>query len=163
VDKLKLKSFVDFSTLELEEFPIHTIWSNVLHSHHAADAAADWLRSDRTDGVVYAIVLDNQIIGITGWYDLGTCDTALAAGMRWHGILPQYRGHGYSRVALALLVQSLPNEISVLYNNTNSESSCEHFLKCGFTITYAEAIRKFVIDASGYDTSLGWVVEHSVP
>jgi hypothetical protein len=79
-----------------------------------------------------------RVVGISGYYTLD--DRAEQLGLRWHGIVPRARGHGFSRLAFEQVLQtirtSLPNareitEIVPLIER--GEHIARHFQRLGFT------------------------------
>lgn len=98
-------------------------------------------------GNIYIIKHQNDVIGITGFY-IYTEDDSFKEynpnmsnfGLRWHGIISEQRGKGYSELAMILVAK----EISNLYNKaeklielipqtTYGNPLKKHFEKLGFT------------------------------
>lgn len=61
--------------------------------------------NDETTGKIYLIQLDNNTIGITGYYLINSNDDY--AGLRWHGIVLGFQNKGYSHKALNLLIENI--------------------------------------------------------
>lgn len=53
-------------------------------------------------GGIYALMLEGKAIGITGYYPFA--DDFKESGLRWHGILNEYRGVGYSKEGMRLML-----------------------------------------------------------
>ena len=92
------------------------------------DATEDWAINPKETGDIYHIVHDDKIIGITGWW---TFDCKVAY-LRWHGILPEYRGKAFGKRALVFLAQNLRAQFRSVINVTYSDAPVGFFLKSGF-------------------------------
>ena len=125
-----LKPKVELRLCQVSTFkdgsPLCEIWDDQLSQHYAQAAVEDYLETPavcQQAEPVYEIHLlrsDSElgeqasvIIGITGAFfpegELGA-DFKTAWGLRWHGIIPAYRGLGYSAHALNALCDSPPLE-----------------------------------------------------
>lgn len=87
---------------------LRTIWANPAAREEALSNTKDWGRTPACpdqaayDGEVYTIVVESMLAGITGWF--GYPDGCKARiGLRWHGILPQYRRSGVGADSLRAL------------------------------------------------------------
>ncbi len=74
-------------------------------------------------------------VGITGWYPVP--GTPEVVGLRWHGILPSWRGRGLSRIVLRLLARRLAHlapEARWICDTVlpGSEAARRHFEALGF-------------------------------
>lgn len=95
-----------------------------------------WLENPGTE-VKFLIVFENQVVGVTGLWEMSTEKIALA----WHGVIKPQRGKGFSEEALRRLIGMCPQ----LYPNAKvlvesipedrEEELSKHFTKLGFVRT----------------------------
>lgn len=86
-----------------EDHPaLRTIWAPALGLHAETDTVADLaLGRDRDPhhNNIYLIQNESgQVVGVTGFYQPMNDPEVL--GLRWHGIIPEYRGRGYSHASI---------------------------------------------------------------
>jgi RimJ/RimL family protein N-acetyltransferase len=123
----------------LEKFPqLNHIWENEVMQKRALKSYEVWNPKEKT-GEIFLIKKDNDVIGVTGWWtDEHVLDTIR---LRWHGIVENERGKGYSSEALKLLMEHI-NTVSPSQYRYISESFSvareaskkvrQHFEKLGF-------------------------------
>ena len=82
-----------------------TIWAAPLQSHLEADTLADLQKADdpAQNHIFTLQVGEGAVVGITGFYNIA--DNTW--GLRWHGVIPPFRGLGYSKKAFDLVVTQL--------------------------------------------------------
>ncbi|MBR8317323.1 hypothetical protein KDW36_29650, partial [Burkholderia dolosa] len=105
-----------------DRFPeLRTIWPEPHLQALAEQATIETLDAQTVPGTPdrgpIFLILDidaagyERVVGISGYYTLD--DRAEQLGLRWHGIVPRARGHGFSRLAFEQVLQtirtSLPN------------------------------------------------------
>lgn len=123
----------------LEKYPkLKNIWENVTLQNRALKSIIDWNPKEKT-GEIFLIKKDFEIIGVTGWFvDNNILDTVR---MRWHGIIPEERGKGYSEKALDLLCshirKTVPKQYKYISESYTKDSEFsykirKHFEKVGF-------------------------------
>lgn len=112
-----------------------TIWPE-FSSSLAQEVIAESIEKQE-DGIYIILVNDNPA-GITGFFDLKYPDGTYW-GLRWHGLLPQFRGQGNSEKAICIVVQELkkhhPEVQSIVEYIPHTEYSSyifKHFEKLGF-------------------------------
>jgi L-amino acid N-acyltransferase YncA len=95
-------------------------------------------QDDYDIGGIYLIKEDSDVIGITGYFLYDTEATVL--GLRWHGLVPEQRGKGYSpRILGMVLIEALARHpraetlIELVPVTTYGETLEPHFKKMGFT------------------------------
>jgi GNAT superfamily N-acetyltransferase len=136
---------------------LRSIWRDDL-----ADIAAVHIRQWETDpaesGNILIASAGGAIVGITGWYRM----SPRAAGLRWHGVVPEARKRGYSRQMIELACNDMPGKIRHVYEVTRNLESRDAFCRCGFEVmTDPKVIRRAVEDAE-YDIDAGgWVLRKS--
>ncbi len=130
--------------LVFEKYPIlNQIWG-IVSTEYAKDATLEWQTTEDSGGI-YFILLDDEVIGITGYWVID--DTY--AGLRWHGIIPAYRKHGLSTISLKLLFACIPKNISVIYEIANNDKTARYFESIGFNRVTDETLRTYVCTSSG--------------
>lgn len=130
--------------LVFEKYPIlNQIWG-IVSTEYAKDATLEW-QTTEDSGSIYFILLDDEVIGITGYWVID--DTY--AGLRWHGIIPTYRKQGLSTVSLKLLFACIPKNISVIYEIANNDKTARYFESIGFNRVTDETLRTYVCTSSG--------------
>jgi hypothetical protein len=87
-------------------------------------------------GGLYLIAKDGRVIGITGYFYVNSVEEPY---LRWHGIVPEERGRGYSQQAMALVVGRIKAKIpqakgltELVPQTAYGESVARHFAKLGF-------------------------------
>lgn len=78
---------------------LKTIW-NIKESQTEAEKSIERFKLSN-NGEVFLICEENKIIGITGYY---YTEIKTILGLRWHGIIPEFRLKGYSTKALNELI-----------------------------------------------------------
>lgn len=153
-----------------------TIWRPEL-TDLASKATEAWELNTGESGQIYTIEVEDDrshitgwrqvpgvgridhksgLAGVTGWYRM----TSDEAGLRWHGILPEKRLLGIASKALELVCGCLPNQVRTLYEVTNSNSSKDFFLKCGFeVVTDTETIIRAERHAEYNVGRTGWILQ----
>jgi len=96
-------------------------------SEQAMVATTDWTL-DEADGEIFYILNDGKKIGITGWWPLSES----MAGLRWHGVIPECRGHGFGKQALIYLTNRLASNYKKLIEVTMSDAPIKFFRSFGF-------------------------------
>jgi hypothetical protein len=127
---------------------LETIWSSQLAALAKA-AINDWLQLPNDTGEVFLIQYFDYpidwVVGITWWWPLD--DTR--AGLRWHGIIEEYRSRGLSKKAIRELCNLLPHEFSELVEVTMSDQPVEHFFALGFVEVVDERQKEELFDLVG--------------
>lgn len=139
-----------FGINPFQEYPeLRGIWADRLLSQLAEEGAIEAIEisAECEIGGIFLIRRDDELIGITGFFPyVGYISKAARhktsiheIGLRWHGILPAFRGMGYSTIALSLVAaeakKRYPEAITMVeivpqdHNATNIE---RHFVKIGF-------------------------------
>ena len=112
---------------------LSTIWSKEA-TKEVRKATGKWCGGG--DGEILLVMLGQDIVGITGWYDVGDDGIPPQAeiGLRWHGVIPQVRRRGISRTALGHLARRLPRHAEYLYEVAPRDHSkiIEYFCNLGF-------------------------------
>jgi len=87
-------------------FPgIKTIWQNPKAVAEALHWTRNWGSDPKATGEIFFIARNGRRMGITGYFlKKATLDTA---GLRWHGIVEEERGYGYSTMALKFLAEEI--------------------------------------------------------
>jgi len=135
------------------EYPhLNTIWTPEL-SKMAGESITEWENDLHVTGKVYLIRYLDKVIGIFGWYEHSNNEI----GLRWFGIISEYRKRGYAKQAFELLLKTLPDNFEYVYEVTRSAQSKEFFIKCGFEevmdvqlIQHAVSIAEYSIDDGGW-------------
>ena len=137
---------------------LRSIWRADL-ADIAAMHTRQWEMEPDESGKVLIAVVDDVIVGMTGWYRMSTSE----AGLRWHGVIPGERKHGYSRQMIELVCRELPRKIRHVYEVTRNPESRDAFCRCGFDVmTDPEIIRRTVEDAEYAIGAGGWVLRKSL-
>lgn len=85
---------------------LNGIWEVEALQSHARDSYGRWgVDADETTGEVFSIDLDGVPIGITGWFEDGLLPDVLR--LRYYGVAPRWRGHGYGEESMRLLLARL--------------------------------------------------------
>jgi RimJ/RimL family protein N-acetyltransferase len=115
-----------------------TIWPEPSLARARHDTVESLLEIDDEDfGAICLILLDGQVIGITGyyWYD----DLGIELGLRWHGLLPAFRGKGLSAIVIDTLLQQIRAQqpaattlIELVPQTDYSVALHRHFTRLGF-------------------------------
>lgn len=116
------------------------------------EATLQWVIGDDTDGEIFYIAKDGCIVGITGWYSINQNEENDMFGLRWHGILPEYRGNDYSKQAIDMLYVHLTKTHKKwvkLYEIANKEKTSQYFIKNNFLKVDNSDIIKQVVGAGG--------------
>jgi len=112
------------------------------------EATKDWIVGDDNDGEIFFITANKEIVGITGWYSIEEGKY----GLRWHGVFPDYRNNGYSRLAISLLYRHLVDIecgwIS-LYEISPNENTAEYFFKQNFKRVRDNKTCDIVVESGG--------------
>jgi len=97
-------------------------------------ATRRWI-DDQTDGQIFLILADEEIAGITGWYEVNDgLPKYLEIGLRWHGLISGFRKRGVSRVVLGMLTRQLPEQARFLYDLATREDVIAYFTSLGFKV-----------------------------
>ena len=81
---------------------LQTIWPEPLLSRARYDTVESLIDIDDDDfGAIFLVMAGVQVVGITGYYHYNDSGTEL--GLRWHGLLPAWRGAGHSARVLQVL------------------------------------------------------------
>lgn len=87
-------------------------------------------------GGLFLIMRGADVIGITGYFYFDDIDEPY---LRWHGIVPTERGHGYSRAAMALVVKRVRAKLpsargltELVPQNEQGAAIERHFISLGF-------------------------------
>lgn len=78
---------------------MHEIWPEPYASPAAAAYAEDW-----TSGQIFLLIVDWEIVGVTGFFLDSDSDCIY---LRWTGIVPKHRRKGYAAAALMALRERL--------------------------------------------------------
>lgn len=117
---------------------LNYIWQIQAMQERAEKSYCEWDTEDKT-GEIFLILKNKSPIGITGWWPDEKIHELLR--LRWHGILPEERGRGYSETALTLLLQRLSSiappqylylSESVSIKRVDAAQVQRHFEKLGF-------------------------------
>ena len=118
---------------------LRTIWDREWAAHVEADTVADLDKgADDPAGNRVLLVRDEQssVIGITGFYLL----PRRLVGLRWHGIIPDQRGRGYSKQAfeqVCKLAKDTTNALAVgeyiEMADPKAQDLIRHFTALGFS------------------------------
>lgn len=113
---------------------LKNIWEEKELQERAEGSIERFNENEQENGKIFLIKLNNQIIGITGYY---FTEDKNCIGLRWHGIIPTMRDRGCSTEALNLLWEYLKtNEFNVKYVQefapSNDVRTIEYFEKIGF-------------------------------
>ncbi len=83
-----------------------TIWPEPLINRARHDTAESLIDIDDDDfGAICLVMAGQQVVGITGYYFYNDSGTEL--GLRWHGLLPHWRGAGRSAEIINLLLTTI--------------------------------------------------------
>ena len=141
-------------SLFVREPTLVTIWTPEL-ARIAAQATERWETDLRETGAVYMAHVEGVCVGMTGWYRQSETEV----GLRWTGVLPEYRRLGYCRAMLNLVRTYLPPGTQYVYEVTRNEESMRAFLACGFTVVLDDVQRRAAIAAAEYGAAdTGWVL-----
>lgn len=121
------------------EYPqLRSIWHSGLHAHIEADTVSDLAGGmvDMARNHVFLVLAEGQVVGITGFYVLAPWQV----GLRWHGIVPEARGLGYSLGAFRLLCSEVTNAFHearvivelVEMSDEKAPQLIQHFRALGF-------------------------------
>lgn len=131
---------------------LRTIWKPELAAV-AASHSADWERGE--DGQIYLVLAGRLVVGTIGWYPIGVD----SVGLRWHGILPAARRHGFSRRAIDLMSAEIPAGIASLYEVTRNPESRAAFERLQFEIVVDRDEIQLAARAADYPIDAGgWVL-----
>jgi N-acetylglutamate synthase-like GNAT family acetyltransferase len=118
------------------------------------EASYDWCNSiDAGEIVVFTDRDTHQLIGVTGWYPMGS----EKAFLRWHGVIDGYRGKGISGIMLEWLMERLVTQYGVmsLYETCNEENHVAYFEKLGFVkVTDRALIDRIALEAGEFKHTL---------
>ena len=132
------------------EYPqLNTIWSPEMTA--LAQEAIDESFVAKNEfsyeiGEIYLIKDGSDVVGITGFfpyeYDANFLDSIHRVGLRYHGLIPEYRGKGYSpeiiRQLLVAIINKYPNAetlIELAPVNEYGDIQKKHFERLGFVTT----------------------------
>lgn len=110
------------------------IWPEPYHSE-----ARFASRADAKTGQIFYIVVDCEVVGITGYWI--EARNEIDVWLRWHGVEPDMRGKGVAKQALKLLLAKMKNEVPATYtrivelvpkNDYGREVAAPFFEKFGF-------------------------------
>lgn len=141
-----------------EEFhKLSSIWSGGL-SLTAAEATKKWENNHLETGWVYTFHFGSSVVGISGWHQQSPTE----AGLRWHGVVPEFRNKGFSRIMLDTVICLLPRDVKAIYEVTRNPESKDSFCKCGFTVVTDKDTVRRAEEAAEYPTCGGWVLVRDV-
>ncbi|MFL9611166.1 GNAT family N-acetyltransferase [Methylobacillus sp. Pita2] len=144
-----------------------TIWPEPLNAF-AWEATEETLALNGADGSeIFLIAVDGAVAGITGYMpyfeasEPGTPVTRMSVSkvcLRWHGVLPRYRGQGISKLVIRQMTEfgqaAFPNAtqfIELVPNNTLGVATAAYFSGLGFVATgHAEFIEEFGMEFLEY-------------
>lgn len=123
---------------------LRTIWEDRGWADHVeADTLSDLAKGDADPASNRVFLVCDQsgaVVGITGFYLL----PKRQIGLRWHGIVPEWRGRGYSKLAflqVCRIARETTNALDVAeyveMADPKAESLIDHFKALGFK-TYRE-------------------------
>lgn len=134
------------------------IWTPELTSS-ASHGTRCWETDPNESGCIYTVHAAWSLIGVTGWYRQSETE----AGLRWHGVLPEYRRFGYSRQMLQVVCGELPVEVKFVYEVTRSPICKKAFGEFGFeVVTNPEVIKTAIQDAEYGSPEDTWVLRKSI-
>lgn len=117
---------------------LRTIWDREWASHVEADTIADLDKGEKNPGRNRVLLVrdeNSQVIGITGFYLM----PRRLVGLRWHGITPDHRGRGYSKLAfqqVRQLASETTNALGVAeyveMSDQKAPDLIRHFTALGF-------------------------------
>ena len=115
-----------------------TIWPEPLVSRARHDTVESLIDIDDEDfGGIFLVMAGTQVVGITGYYLYNDDGTEL--GLRWHGLLPHWRGAGRSAEVIDLLLAAIrprvPQATTLIELVPDTEYGValrRHFGKLGF-------------------------------
>lgn len=136
---------------------LSSIWSSDL-SIKAAEATREWENNHLETGGIFTFHLEGKVVGISGWYQ----QTTTEAGLRWHGVVPEFRNKGFSRIMLDSVICLLPRDVKAIYEVTRNPESKDSFCKCGFTVVTDKDTVRRAEEAAEYPACGGWVLVRDV-
>jgi RimJ/RimL family protein N-acetyltransferase len=132
---------------------LHSIWTPTLSA--LADAHTKSWETYGGTGEVLLAYRGDDLVGLTGWWKISESEL----GLRWHGVLPEFRNQGVSKSILALLLPRLPSHAKFLYEVTKNTQSCASFQRCGFDMVSDATLVRRVLEDAHYDLGGGgWVL-----
>ena len=111
-----------------------SIWSEEM-AILMLDHTRVWLARPVDGEVLLLTGEDGAALGITGWYTVP--DHPDIVGLRWHGVLPEWRGSGIATAALGLLAERLSNldrPPALMFETPMSSKAARYFQGIGFTL-----------------------------
>lgn len=88
-------------------------------------------------GDIFVVTNDSRVIGISGYFPFDEVTADL--GLRWHGIVPDERGKGYSKEVLGMVAERAMERfpqashlIELVPLTEYGKPLEKHFTKCGF-------------------------------
>jgi hypothetical protein len=126
---------------------LNTIWSPE-HTALARAATDDWLQTDDSGEIcLIECIADTGVViaGITGWWPLDKT----RAGLRWHGVVEQYRMKRISRGAIRRMCNTSLLDFDQLVEVTMSDAPVDHFLAVGFVEVTDEKEKEELFDLVG--------------
>lgn len=122
-----------------------TIWPED-QTEQVVDSYEQWLHDPKESGKFYKIISDGCVIGITGYWLIDET----TAGLRWHGIIPLFRNSGAGSLALQMLIELLPENVTQLHEITFTRKPQQFFCKNNFKInTNPDDIVKVIKSCGG--------------
>lgn len=138
---------------KMKDAMIELLWVDKLkdiftYPDEMLEATSEWI-SGNDCGEIFYITLDDYIIGITGWYKT-SIDNMF--GLRWTGILPEYRGHGYCMQAVKMMYLHIAEQTKQwprLFEIANTEETAKYFEHNKFIRVEKEETIKNIIESGG--------------
>ena len=152
MNKLKLNvtlqpcNIFDDENLFTDHPALRKIWS-AEHMPLVIESYKVWLHEFNDTGNFYKIKVDDDVVGVTGYWMINTVD----AGLRWHGVIPSAMRHGIGRIALELLIKRLPPHVVYLHEIALTTNPIKFFLQAGFKENVDAETVATVLKSSGSD------------
>lgn len=143
---LEACNVMDDSNLFTDHPALCKIWS-AEHMPLVIGSYKAWLHDMHDTGSFYKIKVDDDIVGVTGYWMINTAD----AGLRWHGVIPNAMRHGIGRIALELLIKRLPPHVVYLHEIALTTNPIKFFLQAGFKENVDAETVAAVLKSSGSD------------
>lgn len=133
-------------------FPqLNTIWSSLKHRYYCREATKEFQLNLSEKGNIFLVthLYDFLVIGLTGYCPIDKDRVFL----RWHGIIPDFRGMGISTNILNLLLAKIKeNGYTTVYETTESEKVRDYFIKQGFEQEEDPSVIEEILREAGMGT-----------